>query len=206
MLNEFLSVILQVGLFTLIPFIFFLFRKDKSVSFSKYIGFYKPTSRSIYYSVITVAVLVTGTVGVIYVDEDLRGLMMDPNSISGKLRLMGLHADTIVILLLTAVFKTAMAEEILFRGLLAKRLISGLGFNGGNLLQALIFGLIHLLLFWKLVGAAGFPLIFIFVFSTFAGWMIGLVNEKIGNGSIIPGWVAHGLGNLLSYTIFAFLA
>lgn len=46
-----------------------------------------------------------------------------------------------------ALFKTPLTEEILFRGFLAKRLISIAGFIKGNLLQSAIFGAIHAGLF-----------------------------------------------------------
>jgi hypothetical protein len=47
--SELFSTVLQIGLLTLIPFVFFLLRKDKSVTFKQYIGFYKPTTKSIIY-------------------------------------------------------------------------------------------------------------------------------------------------------------
>ncbi|MBK7959292.1 MAG: CPBP family intramembrane metalloprotease [Bacteroidetes bacterium] len=79
------------------------------------------------------------------------------------------------------------------------------GFKIGNLLQAAIFGLLHLLLFWLLTSASFIPLIVITVFSTLMGWIIGYIKEKYANGSIIPGWIAHGLGNTISYAIIAFM-
>ena len=42
------------------------------------------------------------------------------------------------------IFQTGLSEEILFRGFLAKRLISRFGFATGNLLQGLVFGILHL--------------------------------------------------------------
>jgi|GEM_PF-2115462 len=51
LLREIASTALQLVLFTLIPFLFFLFRKDKSISFTRYIGLYAPTGASIVYVV-----------------------------------------------------------------------------------------------------------------------------------------------------------
>jgi membrane protease YdiL (CAAX protease family) len=118
---------------------------------------------------------------------------------------MGLSATTLLILFITALFKTTLAEEILFRGLIGKQLINKFGFKAGNILQALFFGFIHLLLFWVLTKTTIAPLFIIFIFSSLAGWIIGYIKEQHANGSIIPGWVAHGLGNIVSYYILAFV-
>lgn len=204
-INELISAILQLGLFTLVPFIVFQFRNNKSVNFTSYIGLCAPTRKSILLSIVTVIILIIGAVGVIFLNEDLKAMVFAPGSVTGKLRRMGFGAETLTILLIIALVKTSLSEEIFFRGFIAHRLTSGLGFNAGNLIQALIFGSIHLLLFWKLVGALPFPLTFIFVFSTFGGWVIGYIKDKYANGSIIPGWIAHGIANVSSYSIIAFV-
>ena len=203
--SEIFSTILQIGFFTLIPFIFFLFRKDKSITFKQYIGLFKPTTKSIVYVLFVSLLFVAAGIGMTLIDSGIKQIVMTPPSITGKLRLMGLKTDTILILLIIALFKTSLAEEILFRGFIAKQLIKNFNFNVGNLLQAIIFGAIHLILFWALTKTTFLPLIFIFILTTFAGWTIGYIKEKYANGSIVPGWIAHGLGNVLSYMIIAFV-
>jgi uncharacterized protein len=74
-----------------------------------------------------------------------------------------------------------------------------------NLLQAAIFGLIHFALFRALTKTTIVPLIIIAFFSTLMGCIIGYIKVKYANGSITPGWVAHRLGNTLSYSIIAFV-
>ncbi|WP_089874146.1 CPBP family intramembrane glutamic endopeptidase [Epilithonimonas hungarica] len=118
---------------------------------------------------------------------------------------MGVDGISIIILLIVAIFKTSFAEEILFRGFIAKQLINKIGFNAGNLIQAIIFGFIHLLLFWALTKTTIIFLLLSFLFSFIAGWTIGYIKEKYANGSIIPGWIAHATGNILSYFIIAFI-
>ncbi|HOZ51403.1 MAG TPA: CPBP family intramembrane metalloprotease [Chitinophagaceae bacterium] len=204
-LNELLSTILQIGIFTLIPFLFFVFRKDKSQFFFQWICFIKPPLKSIVYVFFISLLFVAIGIGLIFIDDGIRQVVTTPPSINGNLREMGLHINTIIILLIIALFKTSLAEEILFRGFIAKQLIQKFNFKIGNLLQALIFGCIHLLLFWALTKANYFPLIFIFILSTLAGWSIGYVKEKYANGSIIPGWIAHAIGNTISYFIIAFV-
>ncbi|GGY36885.1 hypothetical protein GCM10007148_01330 [Parvularcula lutaonensis] len=43
----------------------------------------------------------------------------------------------------------------------------------------------------------------IFLLPGAAGWLMGWLNEKVGNGSIFPGWLMHALGNAVSLTFFA---
>lgn len=205
LLNEIISTIFQIVAFTLIPFIFFLFRKDKAVTFFKYIGLYKPTTKSLMYVVLAALIFLIAGIGLTFIDDSIKQAVLSPNSVTGKLRLIGLSATSIMTLLIIALFKTSFAEEILFRGFIARQLINKLGFKNGNILQATIFGLIHLLLFWLLTKTTIIPLTFIFALSSCAGWIIGYIKEKFANGSIIPGWLAHGLGNTLSYFIIAFI-
>lgn len=203
LINEILSTAIQVVAFSLIPFIFFLLRRDKSVSFFRFVGLYRPTNKSMVYVPVAALLFLIIGIGLIFVDES-KEVLFSPNSVTGKLRSMGFSATTVLILLVIALLKTSFAEEILFRGFLARQLINKLGFTKGNILQAIIFGSIHLLLFWAITGATIVLLVLIFIFSTAAGWTIGYIQEKFANGSIIPGWAAHGLGNTLSYMIIAF--
>lgn len=129
---------------------------------------------------------------------------MDASSVTGMFRQMSLNFNTVVILLIVAVVKTSLAEEIFFRGFVAKRLIAALGFVKGNFLQATIFGLVHSLLFAPVLKNI-FLLLLVFSYPFAAAYFIGYLNEKMGNGSILPGWVMHGLANVLAYAIIGFV-
>lgn len=205
LLNEIISTVFQIIAFTLIPFIFFMFRKDKSITFFKFIGLYKPTIKSFIYISLAALIFLVAGIGLTFIDDGIKQAVLSPNSVTGKLRLMGFNEITVITLLIIALFKTSFAEEILFRGFIARQLINQLGFKNGNIIQATIFGLIHLLLFWLLTKTTIIPLIFIFSLSACAGWTVGYIKEKFANGSIVPGWLAHGLGNTLSYFIIAFI-
>ena len=91
--------------------------------------------------------------------------------------------------------QTGLSEEILFRGFLGKRLIHKFGFITGNITQALLFGLLHGVMFFSAVGLA--VAVFITMFSGFIGWGMGYINEKHANGSILPSWLIHGVGNVV---------
>jgi membrane protease YdiL (CAAX protease family) len=122
-----------------------------------------------------------------------------PNTVIGKLRANGLSVTTFILLIVKALIQTAFTEEILFRGFVAKRLINWLGSTTGNLLQALLFGAVHLLIFvgqeFSLALAIG-----IVLYPATGGWIMGYLNERVGNGSILPSWLMHGLVNLIAYS------
>lgn len=203
--NEIVSTIIQLIAFSLIPFIAYLFRKNKKQSFLQYIGLYKAETKSVKLAVLASALVLISGIALTFFNEGIRQAILNPPSITGELRLSGFSLTTILILLTVAILKTSLAEEILFRGFITKRTIKIFGFKTGNIIQATIFGLIHVLLFWFLTKTSVIFLILIFGFTFSAGWIIGLINEKYGNGSIIPGWIAHGLGNTLAYFIIAFV-
>lgn len=114
----------------------------------------------------------------------------------------GVTTAALVVLVVSAVFKTAFAEELLFRGLIAKRLYAFIGFWPGNLVQALLFGAIHLplLLLPEAPRQTALVLIsFIILLALAAGWL----NERRGGGSILPGFALHAGANLTTYLILA---
>jgi membrane protease YdiL (CAAX protease family) len=204
LITELISSILQVLVFTLIPFIFFLFRKDKEVGFMQYIGLYQaPTKAMSMALIISVLFLLAGLL-MVFTDDGFKQVVISEGSVTGKIRAMGLSVYSVLALLLMAWVKTSLSEEILFRGFIGKQLMKMMGFRLGNMVQAMVFGFVHLLLMWRILGASFTTLMLVFIFSSLAGWTIGYVKAKKGNGSIMPGWVAHGLGNTISYAIIAF--
>lgn len=204
-IKELISAVLQITVFALVPFIFFLFRKDRNERFFGYIGLYGAPLNSIMLVLLAGILMIAAGISVSFISSGFREVLYSPNSVTGKLHAMGLSPVSVAVLLITALLKTSLSEEILFRGFIAKRLIKKFGYNTGNILQSVIFGIVHLLLFYFIaksdVGAA----IFIFIFSSAAGYIICYIKEKYAEGSIIPGWVAHGLGNTVSYFIIAFV-
>jgi membrane protease YdiL (CAAX protease family) len=137
----------------------------------------------------------------------LNALATAPNTVAGQVREMGLSAETAAVIAIVAFLKTALSEEIFFRGLIAKRLIAWLGFGVGNTLHAVLFGAIHLLIFvvpggpaWDPFAAAAF-----FAVTGAGGWVMAWLNERVGGGSIAPSWLMHGLANAAAYPVLAFL-
>jgi uncharacterized protein len=120
--------------------------------------------------------------------------MFDPASITGKFKQMGFGVESSLILVVLA----------LFRGFIAKRLISFIGYEKGNVLQAALFGAIHTVLFAFITSDIVFLLI-IFIVPSIGAYVSVYLNEKIANGSIVPGWISHGLANILAYGLVGFV-
>lgn len=97
----------------------------------------------------------------------------------------------------------ALAEEILFRGFIAKHLIHKPGRGKGNFLQAIIFGMMHVL--FAVSDTREFPAyLLIAVLTAIGGWLLGYLDVKIYNGSIWPSIFLHGIGNFLMLMSVAF--
>lgn len=204
--SELITSVIQVLVFALIPVIVYLIRRKSARGFLKYMGFYRPERRTVWYALLASVVLflimwgvflATGAVEVLY----------DEATVTGMLRAAGLSFETVLSLLVIAWIKTSLSEEILFRGFLAKLLIRRFGFQVGNLWQAAIFGVIHgLLILLVAAHQVSVWLIVLIVFlSSAAGYILGWLKEQRGNGSLIPGWIAHGLGNTMGYFLIAFV-
>ncbi|MBK9271772.1 MAG: CPBP family intramembrane metalloprotease [Saprospiraceae bacterium] len=201
LINEIISTILQLVVFSAAPYLFYYFGTNRTSSFWNYIGLYKPSGNSIGYILASAFLFLMAGMGVIFMDEDIQQTLLHPPSVTGKLKAMGVNPITLLVLLIIALFKTSLSEEIFFRGFLARQFTQRFGFRNGNILQASLFGLVHLILFYFMAKTTTFFLVFIFLFSYSAAWTIGYLKEKYANGSIVPGWMAHGLGNTISYLI-----
>ena len=106
-------------------------------------------------------------------------------------------------LLSHAIFNTALPEEIVFRGFLLKRVANKFGFVAGNTIQALLFGIIHGIMFFSTVGVI--KAILIILFTGAIGWFMGYTNEKEAEGSILPSWCIHSIANIFSGVCSAFV-
>lgn len=116
---------------------------------------------------------------------------------------MGVAA--IVPALITNFIANGVAEEILYRGFLCKRLCGKIGTIKGVILQAVLFALMHNVLYL----VAGVPVglsyhALMFVFTGTGALLLAYLNEKIYNGSIIPSIILHGLGNFITSMLVAF--
>ena len=104
--------------------------------------------------------------------------------------------------LIYAIFNTSLPEEILFRGFLLKRIASKFGYLTANVIQSVIFGLLHGIMFFKAAGVIK-TIIIIFLTGLIA-FVMGYINEKKANGSILPSWFIHALSNIFASIVAMF--
>lgn len=203
-LNEFISAVLQIIAFSLIPLIVYLIRKKKMKGFFEYIGL-KKSNRKANLLALLISLLIGGPI-ILYslVNPEFKAILTHPESVTGRIHELGFGPQAVLMVLIMALLKTSLSEEIFFRGFVAKRLIAWLGFQTGNIIQAVIFGLIHTLLFLTISKNPLF-LFVIFLFPALGAYFKAYLNEKMADGSIIPGWIAHGFGNVLAYSVIGFL-
>jgi uncharacterized protein len=137
----------------------------------------------------------------------LKEIATAESTVTGALKERGVSGEIILVILIVALVKTSLAEEILFRGLIAKRFIRWWGLSIGNTLHAALFAGVHMVIFAAPGGPVFNPFLAsaIFVIIGVGAWVQAWLNESKGNGSIGPGWLIHAATNLISYPVLAFL-
>jgi len=189
--------IIQVAIFAFIPFIWWLITARKKMNFFKWIGLKKidnaKDNKTALWTVVVAALFLVLSV---FILSSLKGVEMATSEFAG------LGVKAIPTVLIYAVCKTALAEEIVFRGFLLKRIANRFGFAAGNLIQAVIFGVMHGIMFFSVTSPVKAALIT--VFTGAIGWAMGFINEKKAGGSLIPGWTIHACANIFSGLCAAF--
>lgn len=197
-LNQTLNAVIQVVLFALIPFIWWLITARKKESFWSWIGFkkIKTENKKKFILFLLCCCVVCYALGELAIW--LRG---DLEAADSAYKGMGVAA--IPSILMYAFGQTALSEEILFRGFLMKRLQAKWGFSVATIIQAVIFGALHLLMVWGQVGfIAGFIIV---VYPMVMAVLLSWINEKKAGGSIYPSWIIHGILNSITGILQALL-
>jgi membrane protease YdiL (CAAX protease family) len=171
----------------------------KTVSFSQWIGLksIKKDKRktALLWSLVVEICFLLLSVYLLYIVKDI--------GTTATSEFSGLGVNALPSILIYALFNTALPEEILFRGFLLKRISSKAGFAIGNIIQAVLFGLLHGGMFISYVGIV--KAIIIILFTGCIAWFMGYVNELKANGSILPSWLIHAVANIFSGISSAFL-
>lgn len=198
-LNELVGAVVQVLLFTLLPFIIWLIFARKLENFFSWIGLKKPKCDNVpKLIVISLAVAAVYIVAMMLVTKNLpEGVTTAGSEFAGK----GIAALPAVIFY--AVIRTALSEEILFRGFILKVIQRKAGFMVGNTVQAVLFGLMHGIPF-GLATKSVVACILLTLLPGLIGWYEGWMNEKKCDGSIIPGWILHSCFNLATSILTLF--
>ncbi|MGE7110024.1 CPBP family intramembrane glutamic endopeptidase [Lysinibacillus sp. NPDC047702] len=190
-INSAISAIIQVILFSVIPLCWWFFTARKKQSFLSWIGIKKPVieNKGNYF------VWFLLTIFLLFVPSYLVVFFYIDSSLLASNRFAGLGFTAIIPALLYAIIQTGLSEELLFRGFLLKRFAHTFGFQIGNIVQSLLFGSIH---GWMLFSVIPFEVVVLVVIVTgLAGYLMGWINEKNSNGSLITSWCIHSVGNLI---------
>ncbi|HHU93384.1 MAG TPA: CPBP family intramembrane metalloprotease [Halanaerobiaceae bacterium] len=194
MIGTLISAILQLTLALVLALIFYFISRRKEGGFFNWLGLYLPKDKKWIKSTIIVflvsLLVMSGPQLLFERTGHLTPEILYDENIRGK----GLGISTLILILLKAVIQTSLSEEILFRGLIGKRLANKFGYLTGNIIQAILFGLPHGLPFiiiykYYLVG------ITFIITSGIVGYLLFWLNEKNADGSLIPGTLIHIISN-----------
>lgn len=196
-MSEFLSLlfssIIQVILFCFIPFIWWLIT-DRKTNFFHWIGLKKPIFKGDKLKILGV-VLVVVAFYTIAVSLILTTFENDTTTATSQFAGKGLSA--VPSIFVYAIIQTSLSEELFFRGFLCKRFIKQFGFIAGNTIQSVLFGLLHGIPF-GLATDSWLVAILLTILPAMTGYMLGWLNEKQADGSILPSWMLHALINMIS--------
>lgn len=193
MINLLISAIMQVILFSLVPFIWWLITSRKE-NFFYWLGFRKiKLDRSLGKAIVQTVLIAGGYA--LFMALIMKFFLNGVESATSQFAGQGLAAIPSV--LIYAIIQTSLSEEILFRGFLGKRLIHKFGFTAGNIIQSLCFGLLHGVPFFMVTGNI-FVLVLVTLLPCVLGFYEGYLNEKTAGGSIFPSWIVHALLNIIS--------
>lgn len=202
LLNQLTSAVLQLLIFMAIPFVWYFITNKRVVGFWNWIGIKvapKPPVKMMLY--ILIGFFISLIIPYIWLyrtgNLNYQGFTVD------SFRQDGWSFQTIFVILVWAVLQTSLSEEILFRGFLCKRLCHKFGETAGNLIQALIFGMIHIAALPEknLLAVCSAVLL-----TGGIGYALGWLSLKKAEGSILYGWAIHATVNILSpIFVFTFL-
>ena len=195
------TIISNIIIFVSIPFIWWLIRYRKKVSFLKWVGLIKPKLKSNWMWIIVFIIAYSFFYlfdFTIFMDEKSLEVMQSSENVS-----VNIYTRLGFIAIIPALLKTFIAnglcEEVLFRGFICKRFVNKFGKTLGVIIQGILFGLMHNAIY-MLTGievSIQFHIV-LFIFTGMGGLLLGVLNEKIYNGSIIPSICLHVLGNFIS--------
>lgn len=187
-MSKLVNGILELIIVSFIPFMTWLIWRRKKVGFFDWIGLKKVQTKNIS----QLLQIILGMALVFLLFSVVLFSWFDPSK-TATADFAGKGIGALPAILAYAILGTALPEEIFFRGFLLKRLQGKLGFLGTNLIQSLLFGLIHELMFIQLIGFL--KAVMIFAFISLIAFVFGAINEKKAGGSILPSVFIHAFAN-----------
>ncbi len=190
-----ISAIVQVILFALLPLVWWFITARKKEKYLQWLGIKKIENKKqvTVYASITLVIFIFLSIFILYTIKDIE---------TATSKFSGLGFSGFVPVIIYSFIQTAGAEEILFRGFLLKRISNKFGFMTGNIIQSVVFGMMHGIAFFSVLSLD--KIIIIVLFTGIIGYVMGYINEKKANGSLIPSWMIHGFANLFSSIVALF--
>ena len=199
MLNELVGAIAQVLFLSLLPLAVWYVTARKKESFFSWIGLKKPICKNKISTALTAIVMT-----ILYIASMTACVKLLPDGVTtvGS-QFAGGGLGALPAAFFYSFVRTALSEEILFRGFVLRLIRNKAGFTAGNTVQALLFGLVHGIPFGIITNS-----ILAFVLLTMLpglfGWYQGWLNEKQCEGSIVPSWLLHGSINFITAVLSLF--
>lgn len=197
LLNKIISSVIEIILICFIPFIWWLITSKKKESFFNWLGFKKIDNKSKKTTIISVFII-----SLLFMIVSFMTLYMLKDIETATSEFKGLGISALLPALIYAIFNTSLPEEIFFRGFLLKRLSNKFGFKIANTIQSIVFGLLHGIMFFNLVGIV--KSIIIILFTGVVAYAMGYINEKKAKGSIFPSWFIHAFSNIFASIVAMF--
>ena len=196
-MSKLMSGIMELLIVSFIPFITWLIWSRKKTGFFDWIGLKKVQTQQKRRLLLTIL-----GISLLFLLFSIVVFSWFDSSQTATADFSGEGIGALPAILAYAILGTALPEEIFFRGFLLKRLQGKLGFLGANLVQSLLFGLIHALMFIQLIG--NLKALAIFAFISLIAFILGAINEQQANGSILPSVLIHTLANTIVSLLLAF--
>ncbi len=197
-INLLISSMLQFVIINLIPFIWWLFSaKKKGIKYFEWIGLKAVAKGNLSATIVSVLIglICFGTLSIVilFITKDIE---------TATSQFAGLGIAGLVPAVLYAFVQTSLTEEMFFRGFLLKQIKAKFNFTIANIIQSVLFGLMHGVMFFSLTSIL--TAILITLFTAIIAFYMGYINERKAGGSIIPSWGIHGFANILSSVIALF--
>lgn len=196
-INILLSSIIQIVLIGIIPFIWWLLTKRKQEKFFNWIGLKKIKKEQlkaiICRTLIVIIAFLLLSVYMIFITKDIS---------TATSQFDGLGVKGLISAIIYSFVQTSFTEEIFFRGFILKRVKNKFGFTTANIIQSILFALLHCAMFFSLTSILN--VILLTLFTGLIALAMGYINEKESDGSIYPSWCIHGIANLFSSIVALF--
>ena len=207
LVTNLIGALTNIIVFSIVPVLWWLIFHRKKTNFFQWVGLYKPELKSKWWMVLLFAAVYYFVYSfdiTKFISAESLEVVENSDSVAAN-AFAGIGMAAVLPAMIQNFISNGFSEELLYRGFIGKRLCAKFGTVPGILIQGTLFGLMHN----GLYVLAGVPVgmdfhIVMFLFTGSAGLLLAWLDEKIYNGSIVPGILLHGLGNFIGSLRVAF--